>query len=258
MPRAEAQSARSKPSAPSASRRELRRPPRSFERRLDQPARTRYIVGKNIIDLKDPTGAPITGSAARGGEVRQARFRRVPVEEDRRGHAEAEKCLYNIGACPNVQPDVTSGDFADDLDAALVESVVQALRGFSCRCFPRLPPRRLRRWRVAPLPCHPALSVRPCAAAGARDLEAGIDGCERGDEIGAMAKAVKVFEEDAAQAARAGGGGRTAAVRPSRSAAARPPRAGRSRAASGHVVWGTPGFLASSACPGEISSSKYR
>lgn len=86
------------------------------------------IEGKNILDLKDPFGNPVVRqqvNIANSGTPGFAEFYWKKIGED----TPKLKMSYNIGI-PEWQIDVTSGDFADDIDTMLVTNVVRLLEIF--------------------------------------------------------------------------------------------------------------------------------
>jgi hypothetical protein len=206
------------------------------------------IVGKNIIDLKDPTGAPVTGAqlaVAKSGKPGFAEFLWKKIGED----TPKLKMSYNIGI-PEWQWDVTSGDFADDLDAALVESVVKLSAVF------------------VPLLLGFLLVVFMMRRALARTLRSLSGPCaswrkgtsRRGSTVasGATRSAPWPTRSRCSRRMRSSCARRRlrpacCRVRPSRSAAARPPHRPKPRASRG--MSSRPWLLASSACRGETSSS---
>ena len=86
------------------------------------------IVGKNIIDLKDPAGHFLVRqqlSIAMSDKPGFTEFLWKKIGET----TPKLKMSYNIGL-PEWQMDVTAGDFADDIDSMLVSSIVQLMKIF--------------------------------------------------------------------------------------------------------------------------------
>ena len=86
------------------------------------------IIGKNIIDLQDPTGRPFVRqelAIAMSGKPGFNEFVWKKIGET----TPKLKINYNIGI-PEWQMDVSSGDFADDLDSMLVRGITELLEIF--------------------------------------------------------------------------------------------------------------------------------
>jgi methyl-accepting chemotaxis protein len=85
------------------------------------------IEGTNILDLQDPLGHPICRAqiaAAKAGQgFAEFYWKKIGESEPKL------KMSYNIGV-PEWQMDVTTGDFADDLDTTLIYSLIQLSKIF--------------------------------------------------------------------------------------------------------------------------------
>ncbi len=155
------------------------------------------IVGKNIIDLKDPKGTPVVRAQiamATSGAPGFVEFYWKKIGED----VPKLKMSYNIGI-PEWQMDVTTGDFADDVDAKLMGGILQLSVIFV--------PLFLGYLLVVYL-MHRGISRLLGSLSGAMgrlseghsDTE--IVGAERRDEIGRMAGALVTFRQAAVDKAR--------------------------------------------------------
>ena len=153
------------------------------------------IVGKNIIDLKDPMGNPVTRAqlaVATSGHPGFVEFYWKKIGEDQ----PKLKMSYNFGV-PEWQMDVTTGDFADDLNAMILGSVIRLsevfvplLLGFAAIVY------AMRR-SISGLLNSLSGAMRRLAD---DDLDTAIPSRDRRDEIGVMASALQVFKDNALRA----------------------------------------------------------
>ena len=153
------------------------------------------MVGKNILDLKDPMGHPITRAqlaVATSGQPGFVEFYWKKIGEDQ----PKLKMSYNIGV-PEWQMDVTTGDFADDLDAMIIGSVVRLsevfvplLLGFGAIVY------GMQR-SISRLLNSLSGAMRRLAEG---ELDTDIPSRERRDEVGVMASALQVFKQNAVRA----------------------------------------------------------
>jgi methyl-accepting chemotaxis protein len=150
------------------------------------------IVGKNIIDLMDPTGHPVTRAqlaVATSGTPGFAEFYWKKIGET----TPKLKMSYNIGI-PEWQLDVTSGDFVDDLDAALTASVIRLSEIFVPLFLGFLAIVFVMRRSLARLLGSLAGAMRELSQG---NLATEIVAQDRRDEIGAMAGALVSFRQAA-------------------------------------------------------------
>ena len=155
------------------------------------------IVGKNIIDLKDPNGNPIARAqiaVAASGKPGFADFYWKKLGET----TPKLKMSYNIGI-PEWQMDVTTGDFADDIDSVLVDSIVRMSLIFVPLFVGYLVIVLLMRRSLAKLLGSLCGTMRQLAQ-GNHDVE--ITGRDRRDEIGQMAEALVTFRQGAIEKAQ--------------------------------------------------------
>ncbi len=155
------------------------------------------IVGKNIIDLKDPFGTPVVRAqlaVAMSGKPGFAEFYWKKLGET----TPKLKMSYNIGI-PEWQMDVTTGDFADDIDAMLVDSIVQLSMIFVPLFVGYLVVVYLMRRSLARLLGSLCGTMRQLAQ-GNHATE--IPGRDRRDEIGQMAETLVTFRQDAIEKER--------------------------------------------------------
>ncbi len=155
------------------------------------------IVGKNIIELKDPMGNPITRAQvgiATSGKPGFAEFYWKKLGET----VPKLKMSYNIGI-PEWQMDVTTGDFADDIDAMLVASIVRLALIFVPLFVGYLVIVYLMRRSLAKLLGSLCGIMRQLAQGNHETL---IQGQDRRDEIGQMAQALVTFRQGAIEKAQ--------------------------------------------------------
>jgi methyl-accepting chemotaxis protein len=155
------------------------------------------IVGKNIIDLKDPTGQPVTRAqldVAKSGHPGFVEFLWKKIGET----VPKLKMSYNIGI-PEWQVDVTTGDFADDLDAMLVTGIIQLAEIFVPLFIGFLAIVFLMRRSLAKLLGSLSGAMGRLAAG---ELQTEIVGRGRRDEIGKMAEALVSFRQAAIEKLR--------------------------------------------------------
>jgi len=150
------------------------------------------LEGHNVIDLNDAFGKPITRaqlSVATSDKPGFVTFHFKKIGEDQ----PKLKMSYNIGI-PEWEWDITTGQFADDLDSTLIASIVQLSEVFIPLFVGFL---------AIVYVMHKAVSKLLSSLAGAMgrlsngDLETEIVGRGRKDEIGRMAEALVAFREAA-------------------------------------------------------------
>ncbi len=150
------------------------------------------IEGKNIIGLMDATGHPLVRmqlDVALSGKPGFAEFHWKKI-----GETEPKlKMSYNIGF-PEWQWDVASGDFADDLDAQLVEGIKHLLIIFLPLFFGFLVITYYMRQSLARLLGSLSTTMRQLSEG---HLDTAIVDNGRRDEIGQMAKALATFRQAA-------------------------------------------------------------
>ena len=155
------------------------------------------IVGKNIMDLMDPTGHPVTRAqlaAATSGKPGFAEFYWKKL-----GETEPKlKMSYNIGI-PEWQMDVTTGDFADDLDAKLMDGIIRMAEIFGPLFLAYLAVVYVMRRSLSRILGSLCDSMRRLAQG---DHATEISGRDRRDEIGQMAEALVTFRQAAIDKAR--------------------------------------------------------
>ena len=150
------------------------------------------LVGKNIMDLKDPRGTPVVQiqlAVAASGTPGFTEFYWKKLGET----APKLKMSYNIGI-PEWQMDVTTGDFADDIDAMLVEGIVQLALIFVPLFVGYLVVVYFMRRSLARLLGSLCGTMRLLAQG---DHGAEIQGRDRRDEIGQMAEALVTLRQGA-------------------------------------------------------------
>ncbi len=155
------------------------------------------IVGKNIMDLKDPTGRPVVAAqiaVAKSGTPGFAEFYWKKLGET----TPKLKMSYNIGI-PEWQVDVTTGDFADDIDTMLVNGIIQLSEIFIPLFLAYLLIVYLMRRSLAKLLGALCGSMRRLAQG---DLGTEIAVGTRRDEIGQMTQALVTFRQAAIDKAR--------------------------------------------------------
>ncbi len=155
------------------------------------------IVGKNILDLKDPFGTPIVRAQiaiAMSGKPGFAEYYWKKIGET----TPKLKMSYNIGI-PEWQMDVSTGDFADDLDAKLINGVIQLAEIFLPLFVGYLAVVFVMRRSLARLLGSLAGTMRRLARG---DTAIEIAGQHRRDDIGQMAQALVTFRQAAIDKAR--------------------------------------------------------
>jgi len=148
------------------------------------------LEGHNIINLKDKRGDPVTRkqiAVAMSGNPGFCYFYFNKIGET---HPKL-KMSYNIGI-PEWQWDVTTGDFADDLNTMIVDSSLHLAMIFV--------PLSLLYLLIVFVMCRSLAQLLASMSGSMRQLSQGdvdtvIRGGERVDEIGQMAKAMAVFRE---------------------------------------------------------------
>ncbi len=155
------------------------------------------IIGKNIIDLKDPVGRQFVRdqlAIATSGKPGFNEFVWKKIGET----TPKLKMNYNIGI-PEWQMDVSSGDFADDLDSMLIQGVTQLLEIFVPFFLAYLAVVYFMHRSIAKL----LGSLRDAMAKLAKgDLGTEAIRWKRRDEIGQMADAFETFRQAAHDKAR--------------------------------------------------------
>ncbi len=155
------------------------------------------IVGKNLLDQKDPMGHPIARAQiaiGMSGTPGFAEFYWTKIGET----TPKLKMSYNIGV-PEWQWDVTTGDFADDLDANLWDSIVQLLWIFLPLFLGFIAVVYVMRRSLSNLLSSLSDAMRRLAKG---DLDTVIVGLDRRDELGQMAQALVTFRQAAADKTR--------------------------------------------------------
>jgi methyl-accepting chemotaxis protein len=152
------------------------------------------LEGHNVIDLKDAFGQPITRAqvgVAMSGKPGFVAFHFKKIGEDQ----PKLKMSYNIGI-PEWQWDVTTGQFADDLDTTLINSIIQLAEVFIPLFMVFL---------AIVYALHRSVSTLLASLAGAMgrlskgQLDTEIVGHGRTDEIGHMADALVAFRDAAVE-----------------------------------------------------------
>ena len=150
------------------------------------------IVGKNIMDLKDALGHPVTRAqldVAMSGKPGFVEFNWKKLGET----APKLKMSYNIGI-PEWQLDVTTGDFADDLDKMLMDGVIRLSLIFVPLFVGYLVIVYLMRRSLAKLLGSLSGTMHRLAQG---DVGTEITGRGRRDEIGQMTEALVTFRQAA-------------------------------------------------------------
>ena len=155
------------------------------------------MIGRNVIDLKDPFGNPITRAqlaVATSGTPGFVEFYFKKLGET----TPKLKMSYNIGV-PEWQWDVTTGDFADDLDAMLIDGIIRLSMIFVPLFVGYLAIVYVMRRSLARLLGSLSGAMRRLAQG---DLGTEITGRTRRDEIGQMTEALLTFRQAAIDKAR--------------------------------------------------------
>ena len=150
------------------------------------------LVGKNILDLKDARGNPVVRpqlAVAMSGTAGFVEFYFKKIGET----TPKLKMSYNIGI-PEWQLDVTTGDFADDLDTMLVNGIIRLAEIFLPLFVGYLALIALMRRSLSRLLGSLSSAMRQLALG---DTATEIVGQHRRDDIGQMARALVTFRQAA-------------------------------------------------------------
>lgn len=148
------------------------------------------LVGKNIMDLKDPYGHDIVRpqiAVAMSGKPGFVEFYFKKLGETKL----KLKMAYDIGI-PEWQMSVATGDFADDLDATLIASVIQLSEIFVPLFAGYMTIISLMRRSLTRLLGSLSMTMRRLALG---DTAIEIAGQHRRDDIGQMAQALVTFRQ---------------------------------------------------------------
>jgi len=150
------------------------------------------LIGHNIMGLKDSFGTPITAAQigiGKSGTPGFTTFHWLKI-----GEKEPKlKISYNIGI-PEWQWDVTTGAFADDLNAALIDSVVRLAEIFVPVFLMYVAIVVLIHRTLARVLGSMSSAMRRLAAG---ELDTEIVGRDRSDELGHMGSAMVTFRQAA-------------------------------------------------------------
>jgi methyl-accepting chemotaxis protein len=150
------------------------------------------LIGKNIMELKDAFGMPITAAQiaiGKSGTPGFTTFHWVKIGET----TPKLKMSYNIGI-PEWEWDVTTGSFADDLNSTLIDSMMRLAEIFVPIFLAYLTVVVLIHRTVAQVLGAMSTTMRRLAAG---ELDTHIIGRERNDELGQMAAALVTFRQAA-------------------------------------------------------------
>ena len=189
------------------------------------------IVGKNIIDLQDPLGHPVTRAQlaiAMSGKPGFAEFYWKKIGET----TPKLRMSYNIGI-PEWQMDVTTGDFADDLDTKLMGGVMQMAEIFVPLFLVYLAIVFFMRRSLSRVLGSLRDAMRRLANG---DHGTDISGRNRRDEIGQMAEALMTFRQAALDKVRLESEAAAAGARADQERAARERDQAKTAAEQSHVV----------------------
>ncbi len=155
------------------------------------------IVGKNIMDLKDAFANPVAAAqiaVAKSGKPGFAEFYWKKIGETR----PKLKMSYNIGV-PEWQLDVTTGDFADDIDTMLIDGIIRLSVIFVPLFLCYLAVVFMMRRSLAKLLGSLSGGMRRLARG---DTATEIVGHDRRDDLGQMAQALVTFRQAAIDKSR--------------------------------------------------------